>query len=501
MPKMPIMNLPFLEKFSFHGILIALVSISIICSFFIPMTADVELHFFHSVRMVEDGGLYKRWIEVMPPTLYLLYAIPVYLNKLTSLNYNYSLATFTFLISFLSVYITTISLKKNNIAPNTIRNFQLALLAIFFFSPLFTGSIFDRDMLFLIFAYPWIIHKILGLKSNLWIILFAVIGCSIKQYFYLYFVILILFSAEFNKHYLRNLFSKENFLIGFLVVLLNGFYFYQFTEYFTKLLPVLLISYKDYTDANKSLLYSMFFGCVFVSCYFFYLSKELRRFIKIYSALFLCALATLHLNTGILYNINHTISVFILILFHFLSSEKLSKKDTDTAKYLLVTIFASFAFFSPLVVYLIHSSDTDQERIDYDTKLNTYTNKPYMYINVLDFACTLNSNSGSIFDNRNHMIALDHFWMTPWLYKNLDHPKAYIVKNFVKEQLLEALQREKDVTILVAIEKQNKTLGDDFNIFEFFKKNLDLENEFKDYKKVDYFECCKGKRKTEVWKK
>jgi len=486
---------PFLYFIIFSSAVLA------ITNCFLPLTDDVSLHLFHSLRMVESGGLYERWAEVMPPTIYVIYSIPVYFSKLTGLNHTFSVNFCVDCLSVISLFLINHSLKKNLIEGGLRKHILMAALCIFFVLPVFTFSVNDRDTLFLILCYPWLINKILKNESSLPVIIFAAIGFSIKQYNYLYPLVFILLIENFDRNYFRRIFSKENLLLAAAIMILNIAFIIKFTAYYTELLPVLLVSYKGiHAYSYGALIYSVFIFLVII--FFLVRSEHLRKYLKSYLILIAISIMVVSLNGNSKYNANHPIALAILIIFHLINSS--GKEQTRyTLKLLMVMAVSGVLLLQVLILYFFIKITRNEEKDKVcHQQINNYTKDPYIFLSVENWAFQqrYSDSDEDVYDNKNHMFAIDHLWMLPWLYNNKEDPKAYIVKNYLRKKMVEALGRGKDVSIMVDLSKFRDKIPEGFNILDFFRSELHLENELKGFKKIADIDKC-GPTKIEVWRK
>ena len=290
------------KTFSFQNIIYFFAFIITVARFFYPITHDVELHYFHSIRLIEEGGLYTRWIEVMPPTIYLIYALPAYITKLTGVSYSFSMNIFCLALSFFSIYLVSNVLKKQKLEEWQNKGLFLATIFLYFVIPASISASNDRDLLLYILALPWIFECIFKQKHKSINIILASIGFMIKPYNLAIPLLLILFSNGFNRTTISKIFSKENLFLAFLIIIQTALNIYFFPEYYTELVPVLAISYTAINANKMSQLYYTIFTLGFV--YFSYHENEKMNFLdkKIYILFLFGCLIPFFLNGFVAYN-------------------------------------------------------------------------------------------------------------------------------------------------------------------------------------------------------
>lgn len=484
--------------------IISLALFIFLIGFFTPTLVDVTLHLFFSIRLIEDGGLYTRWVEVMPPTIYLIYSIPVFLHKITNLSYYTCVNLFTISLSFYSICLTS-NLFKGFEAEAKLKKLKNPILCglfiIFFILPAYTFSTNDREILFAILCYPWIICSIFDIKKTKQVIFFASIGFMIKQYNLIYPLIFIIFSEKFNKNYFKNTLSKENFLLGFFIVLQFGLHLYFFPEYFTEILTILLISYKGVYGFG---IYKLFYIIVIsgIILFYFYQIQDCRIYIKKIILLLACGSACLILNGNPLYNFVHLYApiTLILLLIIFLHTDR-SIRYTFSV---LLNILAFIAFFNSLVIFDMANTEfikvPSKKEIFYETQ-EKYTKKPFISLSVNNWAFI---NNG-LDKKPMNMLAFDHLWMLPWLVNNLDDPNSEIVKKYLRKKFIEALNRSQEISILSYIGGNHSSIPSNLDLFRFFEKELNLSKEFKNFKKIRSINACtdqvKNDCKIDIWQR
>ncbi len=469
-----------------------------ISNYFFSFNFDVALHFFHSIRMVEQGGLYTRWVEVMPPTIYLIYALPVYVHKITGLSYVFCLNFFVNLLSLVSVLLINNSLKRGNVDNGTRINFITAALIIFFIIPYLNLAQNDRDTLFLVLCYPWIMNRILKLRSGLPVLVLAVIGFSIKQYNCLYPLAIILLGENFDRDYFRRIFSRENIILGTLMAGLQIIYFICFREYYTEILPVLLVAYKGYYPPSTWLL--LVSGFVFLFIFFYFMKLKIsKNVLRIFLIIFAVTLVIITLNGNVRYNLNHTYAIAAIAIFYVISIHPKAETRYTISLFVCMVITMSLLMQGLAVKKVLISDRADEHYDKCHQKLTEYTKHPYIFLDVMrwGFMQDYTNSDRLYYENTNHMMALDHFWMMPWLYNNKDKPEATKIKDYIRKNIEDALARDDNPYIINDISPQHESLPEGFDILNFLKNDVGLAKELQDFRKIDYISECQ----IEIWKK
>jgi hypothetical protein len=200
---------------------------------------------------------------------------------------------------------------------------------------------------------------------------------------------------------------------------------------------------------------------------------------------------------------NYPFSAAALAIMHIMWN--VNEKTRYTIKMLLGIMLVSTLLIQVMIVYYVNKKDETPERAACYKHISDYTAKPYIYLSAGSWAFQKNYSSYDLFyfDNIQHQLAIDHMWMLPWLYNHLDDKNAYVVKDYIRKNMIEALHRSDNVSIIVVVSRQHEKLPENFNILQFMRDNLDLKSELDGYVKVDNIDGCESYQvdKTEIWQK
>ena len=86
--------------------------------------------------------------------------------------------------------------------------------------------------------------------------------------------------------------------------------------------------------------------------------------------------------------------------------------------------------------------------------------------------------------------------MMPWFYKYRSDPKAYIVQDYVRGKMEEALKRSDKPYILLDNNGYRGEKPANYNILDYLKNDMNMTEELKNYKKIDKLEKCDD---LEIW--
>jgi len=233
----------------YHISIIICITILSIYFYNYPLNEDSVWIIYSTQNMLHGATLYTDIVETNPPLIFLLNTIPLFFAKLMTISITHSYIIFVFLLICISLYLSNIIFKANsNISTSQRYLLQTALLVSLSILP--SGDFGEREHLFIIFIFPYILMMMfqdkikLSKKETIFISLFSVLGFNIKPYFFFTFIIAETIYFLYHRS-IKTLFRTQTLIIGISGFVYLGIIYIFFIEYYDVLLPLVISSYSD----------------------------------------------------------------------------------------------------------------------------------------------------------------------------------------------------------------------------------------------------------------
>lgn len=260
------------------------------------LNVDSTWILYTSKQMLEGSKLYSDITDVNPPLIFLYSLIPSFFAKITKLNDITIFTLFVLILVFTSTFLSYKLISKITIFKNKIR--EIIYIILFSQTILIGYNFGEREHLFLIFIFPYLIYMIYKNEINIsfqfrsFIALFAALGFNLKPHFFIIFIAIEAICLFYKKDF-KELFKVEPLIITFsaLVYLLIIYFF--FNDYLTITIPLSIDSYTNAFNRSFSFLilnYEILF-CLFAAIFYYVLKPEKNNFsIKIITVTILSSL-------------------------------------------------------------------------------------------------------------------------------------------------------------------------------------------------------------------
>jgi hypothetical protein len=443
-----------------------------------------------SVHMLTDGDLYTRWMEIDPPLILLLYAPVTALILFCGHNAAapFLLYSYTGLLCLTSVLLTDYTLRLQGVFAATRRNWLAAGLITLCVMPPACGVFADREHMLFIFILPWAAQMLLGLKPFPFTALFAAVGFWIKPHNLILFAAFTLCCGpriSFRKRLLApSVLIVISFGAAYLLLILHAF-----PGYFSRMAPLLLITYSFMQMPFILRLFNAIFYTVPIGCFLLFLPRHTRR---AWYGFILAAFAACLLNGGWPYTYYLMIAPLSLLAVSELGtpSEPNVKEASVPLAALLLTGALIGASAQSLSEDIISTYETG-----YSSNFHALPSGLYADLReaaderfMLFSTALWNTNIASIIDKPQSLMGYNFLLPLPWLYSHPVDPRAPAIREDLYQSVLKGLQ-ERPVIILDE-SPINRNMPLNVNLLDYFRQDARIREALKIYRRTQTFDRC-----------
>lgn len=211
----------------------------------IAMNNDQLAFILYGEKLFAGARPYVDWVEVNPPMIYLIYAIPLYIHHATDIFVRDIFNTYFVLVVSVSLFLSFMVLWHSTVS-SYVRNILLSSLALGLFTVSFIHNVFgDREHLMIVMMAPWFIlfspyvrYETVPLKWRLSVAVFAAFGFAIKPYAYIFYVATVVYSLIRGATVKELIKQFEHYIvIGVAFIYLLAMLTY-FSAWFTEIVPL-----------------------------------------------------------------------------------------------------------------------------------------------------------------------------------------------------------------------------------------------------------------------
>lgn len=425
---------------------------------FTGLTNDTKTLAYLSVQVLQSGDFYDRMVELNPPLIVLVYALPVWLFLHFPVPAHFALHGFAFLLCLSSVFTVRKLLMASNLeAPFRHWLLTSVIVALLIIPPL--SYVFgDRDHLVLVLAMPWILSMLLGLAPPWYLSAIAGLGFSLKPQTLLCAAALLVLGGRLHPSFARRLLSSSSWPIGAVVGLSAFGVSVLFPTYLSEISPIVATTY---ASIGRSLLAragsAAISSIVSIALILLGMSKSLFPRRAAWVALVLTMNFYYFLSGGWDYMMYVQQVPFVLICGaviacrNALPSEERRRSSPPAfvayAGIILIVVFASWRALAGLAVTRHTGYSPAYLRLppSLEETLKAVAKEHFILL-------SMRLRSTTLADLRGHgprpVFGYDYLWPLPWLIRNPSHPKADMVASSICRKFLQALDRSPPPVIL-----------------------------------------------------
>lgn len=458
------------------------------------LTSDSKVLLHYATLLISEGGLYTNWQEINPPLIMMIYALPALALKFLHAPPAAALNVVTVLLCCASIAMTWHALRAH-----AQRKLWTAFAAFALFvapAPFWTFA--DREHLLYVFALPWLIQMLLGLRPAWYTIVFAAPGFFLKPFNLLIFGAVLLFGGPAKETLLEKFLSQSALVTGVLGLVYLGILFIFFPGYLHDTLPLVMTTYGTIRRGFlPQLLWMQIFTVAAAPFLWLRATPSGIRPWALYSFL-AAATAVYLLNSGWIYTLYLlAVPCLFLVIAPYAGDNRKGKKITDAL--LALTALAGI-FCLELSLYCTYKTGYGFNYLRlpeaYHTQLKKAAGDEFVMLSPTLWA----TNISAFGQTPRHIYAYDNLWPLPWLSAHQDSPRAAEVKEMMVAPLVAALKNRP--VLLVDESKVKRGLPDDADILSLLADPR-IKKALSGYRKTDTFDACgkipAGCRFT-VWK-
>ncbi len=465
-------------------------------TFFVALGNDTRNLVQYGLRMLQEGGMYERWVEMNPPLVIVLYVLPAAFVKYVQLPAAMALHGLTALLCALSSYLVVRGLKATDLALPKQRMYAAASLFVIFLLPAMCMAYGDREHLLFIFALPWMVQMLLGIRPRTAYLLPAMAGFLIKPYNLIFFLILQLFTGPSDTSWKTKLFSAPVLVVTLACATYLACVYAVFPAYLSEVAPLARLVYPLIYNppAYKFLI---LFTCVVPWLGLYIL--QYRRYGKIsasFMVFLLVGACVFWLNGGWTYTLYLLLVPLIFLCCHTLVvfSEGVRTREK---KEILIVSAAVIVITASLSISALY---TDIKNTYYYGYPSNYHHLPEGLSEELReaaeqefilFSTSLwGTNIAQLPGPPSHVFGFDYLWPLPWLMAHGQSPGADFVREMLRKKILLALDRTPLPVIIVDTSFKQRSLPDNVDILAFLRQDESVNQALKDYRMVRVIDYC-----------
>ncbi len=247
----------------FYGIGWLLVAVLAWLQYSMGDGSDKSWLLFSAGQLLDGKILYKDVFETNPPLVIWLFTLPVVLSRMSGIADYHVLSLLTIFLVATVVWISVRLLRFHPAFESSRRcqNFHMLLLAAILIYWPNTLYFADRDYLFVVCVFPYMLRCMPSLSRvvlprylSVTVGALAALGFCIKPHCLALFII-VQCLVLIKERSLRNLFRLENWLVGFAWALYVLVIYSLVPEYYHTILPMALAAYVGYKNTITSIFF------------------------------------------------------------------------------------------------------------------------------------------------------------------------------------------------------------------------------------------------------
>lgn len=476
-------------------------------------------------RLLAGEKPYVDYVDVNPPLIHLLYALPVFIAESTKTPPMESLVACTYILIATSLLLSMRILRRGGASVNTSRLAASALACGLLVMPMVSQFFGDRSHLMIVLISPWMIlfsplvdRASVPRRWRLLAALMGAVGFAIKPYYYIFYFATCAWEFYQKRSLSPILRGREHYIIWAGGALYVAIVLLYFRPYVFSVLPVGFYTYKSLAWGfsqkvdmiTSSMSYYMAVGLAGTLALFLISSKRFDAVLQYLLFVLAASMASFLIDAGWHYTRYPVIITSLLLAVA--ATGKLVRyclELPNRQRALVRGLVVSGVSLGCIVMWFIvpvserveidlaqeyaynHTLDShwipEAARVRIDRALEQYPR--FLFLNLNVWAEHL-QQPGKPFK---HVGRFDYLWPLPGTVAldNPQHKQQFrFLADYLDASIADDLERRKPQLVIIDSSPQLRRLPDNFSILDFLKKGDKFTKAWKRFRKLDTISTC-----------